>query len=256
MIGRCYIVSLLLAVAATCAAAELYGCNEAVCASVVSKCMLLKSCECNMKVNCTCCRDCYKCLHDLYTECCSCVGMCPNEAKVIDRLSKKSSVEDLNEPIPDLFNVLTEEADHLLRWVSMNFPQHEDLAVFQPASPHRATAVMGDVNCTAAFMSQCMSLNKCKVSCSSMGASKYRWFHDGCCECVGHTCINYGVNVSKCLQCPADRDRATEHEETDNTYHMPSESEGHDGTYTDDMSEEHDSNQQEVGEHYTQEEDP
>ena len=52
------------------------ACNEAVCASLVSKCMLLKSCECNMlnKDNCTCCKDCHKCLDRLYTECCSCVG--------------------------------------------------------------------------------------------------------------------------------------------------------------------------------------
>lgn len=41
------------------------------------------------------------------------------------------------------------------------------------------------VNCTVAYMSQCMSWNKCKNACMSMGASSYRWFHDGCCECVG-----------------------------------------------------------------------
>lgn len=46
-----------------------------------------------------------------------------------------------------------------------------------------------------------MSWNKCRESCQSMGASSYRWFHDGCCECVGDTCINYGVNESRCLDC-------------------------------------------------------
>lgn len=30
----------------------------------------------------------------------------------------------------------------------------------------------------------------------------FRWFHDSCCECVGATCINYGVNESRCRQCP------------------------------------------------------
>ena len=35
-----------------------------------------------------------------------------------------------------------------------------------------------------------------------MGASSYRWFHDGCCECVGENCLNYGINESRCLQCP------------------------------------------------------
>ena len=51
-------------------------------------------------------------------------------------------------------------------------------------------------------MSQCMSWNKCKASCTSMGASSYRWFHDGCCECVGNQCINYGINQSRCEDCP------------------------------------------------------
>lgn len=53
------------------------------------------------------------------------------------------------------------------------------------------------VNCTVAYMSQCMSWNKCKNACMSMGASSYRWFHDGCCECVGFTCLNYGINESR-----------------------------------------------------------
>lgn len=30
----------------------------------------------------------------------------------------------------------------------------------------------------------------------------FRWFHDGCCECVGSTCINYGINDSRCTFCP------------------------------------------------------
>ena len=34
----------------------------------------------------------------------------------------------------------------------------------------------------------------------------YRWFHDGCCECVGNTCINYGINESRCLECPGKDD--------------------------------------------------
>ncbi len=34
----------------------------------------------------------------------------------------------------------------------------------------------------------------------------FRWFHDGCCECVGHTCINYGINESRCLECPGEED--------------------------------------------------
>lgn len=62
------------------------------------------------------------------------------------------------------------------------------------------------VNCTVAYMSQCTSWNKCKVQCQSMGAASFRWFHDGCCECVGGTCINYGINESRCSKCPLDRE--------------------------------------------------
>ena len=32
------------------------GCNEAVCASIVSKCMLLQSCKCELQPDCTCCK--------------------------------------------------------------------------------------------------------------------------------------------------------------------------------------------------------
>lgn len=52
---------------------EVNGCNEAVCASIVSKCTLTQSCKCEMK-NCTCCKECFDCLSYLYSECCSCVG--------------------------------------------------------------------------------------------------------------------------------------------------------------------------------------
>lgn len=50
-----------------------YSCNEQVCASIVSKCMLTQSCKCDLK-NCSCCSECFKCLSHLSTECCSCVG--------------------------------------------------------------------------------------------------------------------------------------------------------------------------------------
>ncbi|KAH3692547.1 hypothetical protein DPMN_193096 [Dreissena polymorpha] len=43
------------------------------------------------------------------------------------------------------------------------------------------------------------------MSCRSMGASRYRWtHHEGCCQCIGHTCIDYGYNKPLCLQCKGD----------------------------------------------------
>lgn len=49
------------------------SCNEQVCASVVSKCMLTQSCKCDLE-SCLCCKECFNCLSYLYSECCSCVG--------------------------------------------------------------------------------------------------------------------------------------------------------------------------------------
>lgn len=57
-------------------------------------------------------------------------------------------------------------------------------------------------NCRVAFMAECTSLEKCRRSCKSIGASSYRWFHDGCCECVDRHCTHYGLKESKCLRCP------------------------------------------------------
>lgn len=55
-------------------------------------------------------------------------------------------------------------------------------------------------------MQDCMSWNKCNAVCQSMGSTSYRWFHDGCCECIGHMCINYGINESRCPRCPEDKE--------------------------------------------------
>lgn len=54
-----------------------------------------------------------------------------------------------------------------------------------------------------AYITNCTSLNICKKTCQSIGAQSYRWFHDGCCECIRSTCIGYGINESKCTNCPA-----------------------------------------------------
>jgi hypothetical protein len=35
-----------------------------------------------------------------------------------------------------------------------------------------------------------------------MGANGYRWFFDGCCECVGSTCLHHGIDESRCIECP------------------------------------------------------
>jgi len=212
---RVWLLSLVLVFLATIHQAT--ACNEAVCASIVSKCMLLQSCKCEIEPDCSCCKTCFQCLDYLYSECCSCVDMCPKPNVTVHELSKKSHVEDLTSSSPQLFQALTKETDQLNRWSIITFPiDLPSSAAFQPTDkkvtvldaaklqqstlPEDSSVVT--VNCTVAYIAQCMSWNKCKASCTSMGASSYRWFHDGCCECVGQQCINYGINQSRCSECP------------------------------------------------------
>ena len=60
------------------------------------------------------------------------------------------------------------------------------------------------MNCSVAYMTHCLSLDKCRLSCKSMGAARYRWFHEyGCCECIGSTCLDFGKGEALCLKCTA-----------------------------------------------------
>lgn len=206
---------LLLLIFLVCMISRTNSCNEAVCASIVSKCMLLQSCKCDLLPDCICCKKCFECLGYLYSECCSCVDMCPKPNITKHNVSQKSHVEDLSTNSPQLFQALTKETDHLNRWSIVTFPIDLPTAAFKPTSKKvvvvdaaklQQSTLPNDsivtVNCTVAYIAQCMSWNKCKASCTSMGASSYRWFHDGCCECVGQECINYGINQSRCTDCP------------------------------------------------------
>jgi len=60
-------------------------------------------------------------------------GMCPAK-KQDDGLQKASSIEELSDPIPDLFEVLTSEPDPHSRWTSYTYPAHLDLLYFNPAN--------------------------------------------------------------------------------------------------------------------------
>merc|ERR1712112_248539 len=166
--------------------------------------------------DCTCCKQCFECLNYLYSECCSCVDMCPKPNVTIHELSRMSHRETLEKNIPTLFQALTAQSDPQARWSIVTFHIDVDTSSYQPSTDRRTEIVVDSsslqstlpdtglvtLNCTVAYMGQCMSWNKCKASCTSMGASSYRWFHDGCCECVGSQCINYGINQSRCQDCP------------------------------------------------------
>merc|ERR1740123_951586 len=109
------------------------ACNEAVCASIVSKCMLLQSCKCDLQPDCTCCKQCFECLDYLYSECCSCVDMCPKPNVTIHELSRMSHREPLEGSIPTLFQALTAQSDAQARWSIVTFPIDIDTSSYQPS---------------------------------------------------------------------------------------------------------------------------
>lgn len=55
--------------------------------------------------------------------------------------------------------------------------------------------------CTVVYFDDCVSIRQCKLYCESMGGSKYRWFHNACCQCIGPECLDYGSKAVKCMNC-------------------------------------------------------
>uniref|UniRef100_A0A8C5QFJ7 Twisted gastrulation BMP signaling modulator 1 n=1 Tax=Leptobrachium leishanense TaxID=445787 RepID=A0A8C5QFJ7_9ANUR len=175
-------------------------------------------CQCRpIDGNCSCCKECMLCLGTLWDECCDCVGMCNPRNYSDTPPTSKSTVEELHEPIPSLFRALT-EGEAYLKLNIVSFPiieelsHHENLVSFletvnqpqlQNATISKSVPQSGEKEhmCTVAFFDDCMSIHQCKASCESMGASKYRWFHNACCECIGPECIDYGSKTVKCTNC-------------------------------------------------------
>ena len=88
-------------------------CNEAICGPIVSKCTLLKSCECEVTDTAnwsSCIRKCYACLDYLQADCCSCFkGLCKkNETEITNSLAKraKSLIGEIPIPTPMLWDAL------------------------------------------------------------------------------------------------------------------------------------------------------
>ncbi|XP_028606113.2 twisted gastrulation protein homolog 1 isoform X1 [Podarcis muralis] len=196
-------------------------CNKALCASDVSKCLIQELCQCRpVEGNCSCCKECMLCLGTLWDECCDCVGMCNPRNYSDTPPTSKSTVEELHGPIPSLFRALT-EGDTQLHWnivsfpvaeelshhenlvsilESVNHPQHQNVSV-SSNNVHTPFSSDKEATCTVVYFDDCMSVHQCKSSCESMGASKYRWFHNACCECIGPECIDYGSKTVRCTNC-------------------------------------------------------
>ncbi|KAB5535733.1 hypothetical protein PHYPO_G00121370 [Pangasianodon hypophthalmus] len=194
------------------------ACNKALCASDVSKCLLQSLCQCRpSEGNCSCCKECMLCLSTLWEECCDCVGMCNPRNYSETPPTSKSTVEDLHAPIPSLFRALT-DGDTPINMMVVSFPvaeelsHHENLVSFLESleQEHQNVSLPGtsihdtydkDNLCTVVYFDECLSIRQCKQYCESMGASKYRWFHNACCECIGPECVDYGSKAVKCMNC-------------------------------------------------------
>ncbi|XP_053324127.1 twisted gastrulation protein homolog 1-A-like [Spea bombifrons] len=189
------------------------GCNKALCASDVSKCLLQELCQCQMKDgNCPCCQDCALCLDSLWEQCCDCVGLCTEDKKGRRHSARRSSLEELPVPVPSLFRALSgvQEGEFRHGWSSHSLPVSEELG----QKSHTDHILLGDhsvvatptmVNmsavCTVMYFNPCMSMRRCHQSCESVGSPRYRWFHNGCCQCVGPDCYGYGSKEAMCQQC-------------------------------------------------------
>lgn len=197
------------------------SCNKELCASIVSYCLIQDLCSCHPSKNCSCCAECALCLGDYYRHCCDCVGMRKSVNHTAGLSLSTSTVALLDDPAPQLFESLTERVMPKLRYTILQFPITQELAVNdrmengkykmhhnghgnEPEESQVYQVLQRSYNlavCTATYFDQCVSLMECKASCDSMGATSFRWFHTGCCECVGHTCLNYGNPYPKCKEC-------------------------------------------------------
>ncbi|XP_068892703.1 twisted gastrulation protein homolog 1-A-like [Tenebrio molitor] len=200
-------------------------CNENVCLSIVSKCLLLKSCVCKTK-NYKCHKECFECLGTYFDICCSCLEFCPKSKIDESKLSRQSHVEKFPETIPGLFNVLTEYPDDLNRWTAITFANYvnlknHDKIELDSEETELSTNFAGPriFNCTVIYINSCVTLPKCKRSCYTMGAYSYRWFYNGCCECVGEYCIPFGLEIKRCQECLDEEEEAKEEEVKDLYYY-------------------------------------
>lgn len=107
---------------------------------------------------------------------------------------------------------MTEDDDIHGRWrvmkstpsIPISHPEHGQLELAYRANENNSPIIshnnnLKKLNCTVAFINRYLSMTKCKRSCTTLGASFFRWFNDGCCECIGEYCLNYGLDKPHCL---------------------------------------------------------
>ncbi|VDN58277.1 unnamed protein product [Dracunculus medinensis] len=200
-----FLLVIFLALNAIQFSAAIFDCSETRCGPRVSKCMLIKACNCSitrqniLSNNCTCCNQCIQCLDKQFTECCSCFGLC-NPDREIPRIN--SYVEKLEQNDEDLI-VFDKVASINRLGTTHTFPIMQEYAydVREGKYMNRIRDSKDEATCTVLYLDQCMSHEECSRQCLVIGATMLRWFHTGCCECIGHTCLPYGSNIPRCKYC-------------------------------------------------------
>ncbi|MFH4981730.1 hypothetical protein AB6A40_008439 [Gnathostoma spinigerum] len=180
------------------------GCSESACGPRISKCMLLKACNCTitretiLANKCTCCNECIQCLDRQFTQCCSCVGLCQVDKK-IPRVNSYVDRFEPNDEDPLVFDRVSKFSK---LGTTYSFPilseQPSNIGEFREL--HRIQKGKG-TQCTVIYLDECISHHQCSRQCATIGAAMLRWFSTGCCECIGHTCLPYGSNVARCKFC-------------------------------------------------------
>ncbi|OTF82922.1 twisted gastrulation-like protein, partial [Euroglyphus maynei] len=124
-----------------------------------------------------------------------------NESNESENIQQRSNVGHIQDPQPDFFTLLTESPDPLERWKTISYSLILPIEEKNLSKEDENSSEL-EMKCTVAYMAQCLSMNKCRSSCASMGSTTFRWFHDGCCECVGQYCNEFGLDKSNCTACP------------------------------------------------------
>uniref|UniRef100_A0A671L5T1 Twisted gastrulation protein homolog 1-A-like n=1 Tax=Sinocyclocheilus anshuiensis TaxID=1608454 RepID=A0A671L5T1_9TELE len=152
--------------------------------------------------NCSCCKECMLCLSSLWEECCDCVGMCNPRNYNDSPATSKSTVEELYRPIPSLSLIISSSPSLLSPRPLLSSPLFSSpLLSSSPPLLLSSPLVLSYGLCTVVYFDDCVSIRQCKQYCESMGGSKYRWFHNACCECIGPECLDYGSKAVKCMNC-------------------------------------------------------
>ncbi|XP_048372372.1 twisted gastrulation protein homolog 1-B-like isoform X2 [Sphaerodactylus townsendi] len=187
-------VALILVAATWAVASPADGCNKALCASDVSKCLLQEVCQCEANhAGCPCCQECAFCLGNLWESCCECVGLCDERPASAPRSAH-------NDP-PVGWSILTLPVEEELRQNHAD-TSHLLLGPHTGLTPSDAKGLNTTAPpCQAIFFNECLSMSRCRAACQSVGAWRYRWFHNACCQCLGPDCRGYGGAQAQCSNC-------------------------------------------------------